>query len=253
VLDTSPEATRKKLNYDHVICPSEQTINNMVKLMLDTGSEVNIIKISALKDDTMVYENTILSLAGITEHLTRTLGTTILQLKMGSILYPTEFHVVQSVFPIPHDGLLGKPFIIGRETILNFKTKELILTDPSDIELQPRTETLIAIPFRKQEEGEIFLIPAQNITETVICCNTINKVQSQQILISVINPTEYAVTISRDLVGAVQFEKFEEAKIHAIQQTPENLSIQNRIPILEETLKMEHLNQEERESLLDLR
>ena len=78
MLDTSPEATRKKLNYNHVIRPSEQTINNMVKLMLDTGSEVNIIKISALKDDTMVYENPILSLAGITEHFTRTLGKTIL-------------------------------------------------------------------------------------------------------------------------------------------------------------------------------
>lgn len=68
MLDTSPEATRKKLNYDHVIFPSEQTINSKVKLMLDTGSEIKIIKISALKDDTMVYENTILSLVGITEH-----------------------------------------------------------------------------------------------------------------------------------------------------------------------------------------
>jgi len=81
--------------------------------MFDTGSEVNIIKISALKDDTMVYKNTILSLAGITEHLTRTLWTTIFQLKMGSLIYPTEFHVVQSIFPIPRDVLLRKSFIIG--------------------------------------------------------------------------------------------------------------------------------------------
>jgi len=171
---------------------------------------------------------------------------------MGSLIYPTEFHVVQSAFPIPNDGLLGKPFIIGRETILNFKTKELILTDPIDIELQPRTEILIVIPFRKQEEGEAFLIPAQNITETVKCCNTINRVQSQQILISVINPTNYSVTINRDLVEAVQFEKFEEAKIHAIQQTLEIPSVLNRISIIGDTLKTEHLNQEERESLLNL-
>lgn len=88
--------------------------------MFDTGSEVSIIKISALKDDTIIYEDTILNLAGITEHLTCILGKTTLQIKMGSFICPTEFHVVQSNFPIPNDGLLGKPFIIGRETILNF-------------------------------------------------------------------------------------------------------------------------------------
>jgi len=30
-----------------------------------------------------------------------------------------EFQVVHSKFPITHDGILGKPFIIGNHTIIN--------------------------------------------------------------------------------------------------------------------------------------
>jgi len=47
-----------------------------------------------------------------------------------------EFHVVQPTFPVPHEGILGKPFIID---------KELTLTDRSNITLQPRTETTVAV------------------------------------------------------------------------------------------------------------
>lgn len=54
--------------------------------------------------------------------------------------------MVHSEFPIVQDGILGKPFIIGNHTIINYQTNELIVPDVDDIIIQARTETLIAIP-----------------------------------------------------------------------------------------------------------
>jgi len=90
---------------------------------------VNFIKVSSLKDEIVVREQTEQNLSGITGHTLHSLGTTDLTLCLGEDEHTTEFHVATSSFPVPYDGILGKPFIIGLETILNYKTKQLILTD----------------------------------------------------------------------------------------------------------------------------
>jgi len=60
--------------------------------------------------------------------------------------------------------------------IINYLTNELIVPDTSDIKIQARTETLIAIPTTVYQEGETLLIPAQKIAESIICSNTVNQV-----------------------------------------------------------------------------
>jgi len=144
----------------------------------------------------MIREQTEQNLSGITGHTLHSFGTTDLTLCLGRDERTTEFHVAPSSFPVPYDGILGKPFIIGLKTILNYKTKQLILTDnqnPSNlvnptellktsnsvsnsetqnstknlqskefkITLQPRSETIISIPTPNLQEEEIYLIPAQ--------------------------------------------------------------------------------------------
>jgi hypothetical protein len=142
---------------------------------------VNFIKVFSLKDEILVNEPTEQNLLGITGHTLHSLGSTNLTLCLGQEEQTTEFHVAPSSFPVPYDGILGKPFIIGLETILNYKTKRSILTDnqnqlnlanPSEllqeldsvgdsetrdssvtsqsgnflITLQPRSETIIRVP-----------------------------------------------------------------------------------------------------------
>jgi len=94
----------------------------------------------------MVYEDTVYHLKGINDQLVPTLGWTIINIQIGERIIKAEFQVVHSEFPIVQDGILGKPFIIGNHTIINYQTNELIVPDVDDIIIQARTETLIAIP-----------------------------------------------------------------------------------------------------------
>lgn len=75
----------------------------------------------------MVYDHIVYELKGITENFVTTLGSVTIELQIGGEGRKVEFQVVNSNFPVPNEGILGKPFIIGQETIINYQSKELIL------------------------------------------------------------------------------------------------------------------------------
>ncbi|KAL4152656.1 hypothetical protein QTP88_000489 [Uroleucon formosanum] len=188
--------------------------NGPCHLLVDSGSDLNFIKLSSLKDDVMVHEPTEHILTGITGHVLQSLGTVELTLTIKQEKRKALFQVVHSSFPVPHEGILGKPLIIGMKTVIDYQRKELMLTDISasigtteslnnseqaespktgrdngspklqditnnqingNIVLRPRTETLVSIPITDQKDGEIVLVPAQTIAKTIMCSNTINK------------------------------------------------------------------------------
>lgn len=59
-----------------------------------------------------------------------TLGRSHLEVHLDEKIIPTVFQVVHSGFPISHDGILGKPFMITNEIIMNYQTNEVII--PND-------------------------------------------------------------------------------------------------------------------------
>lgn len=127
-----------------MICQCPQTITPTIKLLVDSGADVSFIKISSLKDEILVSEPLEQNLSGITGHSLHSLGTTTLSLQIGHEVRATEFQIAPSSFPVPYDGILGKPFIIGLETIVNYKTKQLILTDnPSNLNIAEQPESLV--------------------------------------------------------------------------------------------------------------
>ncbi|CAK9834497.1 Retrovirus-related Pol polyprotein from transposon 412 [Anthophora retusa] len=75
--------------------------------MIDTGSEPNLIKRSALHPRYRIGDEEKLQLYGITEEAVPTMGS------VGIPLYGTiiKFHVVPSNFPILTDGILGAHFL----------------------------------------------------------------------------------------------------------------------------------------------
>lgn len=109
---------KQKLDNDnHITCQSLQANKKSIRFLLDSGSDLNLIKLSALKGDVMVYDNTIYQLKGITEHCINTLGSTNLDIQVGGDKRTVEFHVVQPSFPVPHEGIFRKPFIVGKEQL----------------------------------------------------------------------------------------------------------------------------------------
>lgn len=221
--------------------------------MVDSGADVNFIKVSSLKDEILVDEPTEQNLSGITGHTLHSLGTTNLTLCLGPDERTTEFHVAPSSFPVPYDGILGKPFIIGLETILNYKTKQLVLTDnqnqpnlayPSEllqeldsvgdsetrdslensqsgnflITLQSRSETIIRIPTPHLQEEETLIIPAQTLDESILCSNTVNQVRQKQILLAAVNITEHPVQLTEEQIKELKFEKYTEVKVQSVRK-----------------------------------
>lgn len=281
----NPELQEQNLHYDHLLCKCSQTITPTIQLLVDSGADVNFIKVSSLKDEIMIREQTEQNLSGITGHTLHSFGTTDLTLCLGRDERTTEFHVASSSLPVPYDGILGKPFIIGLETILNYRTKQLILTDnqnPSNlvnptelpktsnsvgnsetqnstenlqlkefkITLQPRSETIISIPTPNLQEEEIYLIPAQTLDESILCSNTVNQVRQKQILIAAVNPTEQSVQLTEEQIKGLKFENFTEVKVQTIRKVTETVGTKGRLVALRDSLDTEHLNTEERESLI---
>jgi len=98
--------------------------------------------------------------------LAGTLGSVTIELQIEGERRSVEFQVVKSDFPVPNEGILGKPFIIGQRTIINCQSKELILpplSSSSKITIQPRTEILVAIPAPNKTEDSNILISSHTL------------------------------------------------------------------------------------------
>jgi len=90
---------------------------------VDSGSDLNFIKLSSLKNDVMVHEPTEHILTEITGHVLQSLGTVELTLMIRQEKRKALFQVVNSSFPVPHEGIMGKPFIIGMKTVIDYQRK----------------------------------------------------------------------------------------------------------------------------------
>ena len=111
--------------------------------MLDTGSELNILKIKKIHFPQIINEEETVFLKGIDSIIISSIGTIELQL-MG---HAVKFHIVPDQFFIPFDGILGSQYFEQAEAKINFLTQNLIVGDRV-IKFQqnhePSTETRIS-------------------------------------------------------------------------------------------------------------
>jgi len=94
-----------KLKNNHAICKIPQCINHEINLLLDTGAELNLIKLNTLQDYVQVSDEKIYNMQGINDKLVSTLGSTVLTVSIDNETYVPEFQVVDSTFPIEGDGI----------------------------------------------------------------------------------------------------------------------------------------------------
>lgn len=76
---------------------------------MDTGADLNIIQIGSLNDEVTVDTYNQHKLQGISGQLVQTIGSTWLTLDIGNLNQKFEFRIVPSCFPMPQDGINGKP------------------------------------------------------------------------------------------------------------------------------------------------
>jgi len=94
--------------------------------MIDTGSQVNILKINCLREDLEVDETQKINLRGINEDLIQIIGKLIIPIELNDKNISAEFHIIGTRFPIPKDGILGNEFLSTNNVIVDVANKLII-------------------------------------------------------------------------------------------------------------------------------
>ena len=90
-------------------------------LMLDSGSEVNIIRLGFVPPEYRINDKIVYNLQGIGSNFIKSLGI----IKINVATYISEFVVVPHDFPIIHAGILGTEFFLQSKAEMNFSEKYL--------------------------------------------------------------------------------------------------------------------------------
>ncbi|KYN21197.1 hypothetical protein ALC57_06434, partial [Trachymyrmex cornetzi] len=106
-----------------IVIPSPDILEERGNFMIDTGSDLNLIKRSVLKEEVKIDTLQTFDLSGITKGRTRTIGIAKLHLFNAEI----PFHVVPDTFPIFPDGILGTEFFQSQKATIDYLRKSLIV------------------------------------------------------------------------------------------------------------------------------
>ena len=75
-----------KLTNNHATYQIPQCVKGIANFLIDTGADLNIIKINALQDDVMVSDDKIYQMQGINDQLVNTLGSTTLNVSINNTI-----------------------------------------------------------------------------------------------------------------------------------------------------------------------
>ncbi|KAL4103608.1 hypothetical protein QTP88_018969 [Uroleucon formosanum] len=208
-----------------------------------------MIKLSSLLDEVFVDETQIYQLKGINEYLVHTIGSVTLDVQFGAKVEPTNFQVVRDDFPVPHEGILGKPFLVNNGLIIDYQASKITQSNEEPIQVAPRTETIIAIS-TTTAEGSTFVIHSQTIGgENIRLGNVLSTVKQRQLLAVVVNCTENPVTLQPLQLKDVFCSEYQESTMLVATHSQREPVDTNRLKSIKETLQTEHLNPEECNSL----
>ena len=98
-------------------------LKTKVKLLLDTGAEISLIKASKFCEDADYFDNIKIQLSGLSNENIETLGYAHVNIKTTNSNHKTVFHIVSNKFPLEYDGILGNDIITKLKFNINNECK----------------------------------------------------------------------------------------------------------------------------------
>ena len=227
-------------------------------MLIDSGSQLNLIKENSLNTETFVNPKINYHITGIGQGLIKTYGEVTFTVKGVE----TKFQIVDDKFPIKEQGILGVPFLKKLKASLMFNDEkpskividgqEIAFCEHTTFNLPPRTKIKIKIPVSKTEvkEGYISRIntgPGVFIGEAlarqedgfaeIFAINTTNKIISfttppvELLPFYALNPSErdhdpYDLSVDKDKTVAERLDKLK--KLFAM----DNLTDEEKLTII---------------------
>lgn len=250
--------------------------NRRLKFLLDTGANISLVKASSLVGETPCHEDEIIKINGInkTSDPIQSIGYCYLNIYFNNDLFKRKFHIVNGESNIPLDGILGNDFFQEVGALIDYKSNSLVfknhkisITRRNNNEInenysinnnknlselfiiQPRTETFIEFNVQNPDIKQ-GLVPDFKILDGVYLCKSITTVnENNKALTTILNTTDKPIKINK---LNLTLEPFEDDKVFQIQSQNRSYNSVDfsRNEILDKIIRTDHLNTEERESVL---
>lgn len=176
----------------HIKSRSVNFINDTLEFLVDTGSSLNIIRLSELTSDTKLVPGETISLRGISNTLKTTIGIVEIPIEIGTEIFENiRFYIVKNDMPLIKAGILGRPFFQLQNTTINmpYGCGAHTLTLGNHIRIPPRVEYIIAVgvDIRTVQDNEVITIHQGELQEQVFMGNIINTIKDGHVLVNVVN------------------------------------------------------------------
>ncbi|XP_063911941.1 uncharacterized protein LOC135128792 [Zophobas morio] len=182
---------------------------------------------------------------------------------------PIKFYLVKNSFPIPEDGILGKPFLEQFNLNVNIKQQIIFDNDHSgnktinndnsntnnksndEFVLPPRCERLFKV-YIKAPNGD-YIMKKSKQEKSIFNAESLIKVKNNQSVVALLNPGESEVRLDEIEAEISPFNKFDCFPINRPpDSTNEINAVLDRHSKVMEKLRLDHLNSEESRQITDI-
>ncbi|CAH1720138.1 unnamed protein product [Aphis gossypii] len=237
---------------EHIICSSHNFDPQYIKLLIDSGAEMNLIKLSALNGQVVINEYEKRTIKGINETPIFTIGTIVTTMQISEVGVLVKFDVVFDDFPINESGIIGRNFLKQNKVIMDYNKNTLTIPEQTglkDIILPPRSNCVLLIKNDENIKHDAITIKKQDVNENVIIANSISPVSTNTIISNIINISEEPFIIDELTTRHIEWEPYYETVLKASFADNDQT---DRITKLKNELNTNDLNKEERDNILEL-
>ena len=231
--------------------------------LVDTGADVSLIKGSKLKGTTEFNPDARVKIKCVDGSPMETHGTVDANIEIGRKLIEHKFQLVHKQVDIPCDGIVGRDFLQHTQAKICYATGTVILlgeeyeligeVKPSEqsgstvrqIWLPPRTESVLRVQVAPGSP-QVGMTQKRELKKGVFLAATLTKAVDGYALMSVLN--------TNDVETEVQEPVVELEEVEPEWETPNGAEFesQDREGDILSKLRLEHLNAEERKSLVGI-
>lgn len=248
-----------------------------INFLVDTGATISLIKKGSIPKEARIHHDILADLKGIdkVDNPTRTLGYVDLEF-VNNLKF--TLHVVNDDFPIGANGIIGGDILNKYKGMIDYNTKILKLEEnefklhyENEIEgnnlnkecmeltitVKARTESVIPIKITNDVKNNHGIVPRKELVSGVVLCPSLITVNDNKGITTVLNTTNEDITLPIPQVKLEEVDLVSE-KILKINDTNEKKNYTNenyessRLDKLENSLRTNHLNSEEKLSLINL-
>ena len=240
-------------NHDGSILITVAGIDQPLRMLVDTGAQISVIKRGLIPDDVPIHTDKQYEIAGITVGSINTLGSVNLTLHDRTY----KFQVAPEEIQLTEDGLIGRDIlkdsiIYNREGYVDINGHRYNFCRRNDepIILKPRTETIAAVTV--DLDTGLGIVDKQEIYPGVYVASSLSQVNRNKAIVSILNSTEEAMEIRDLTLTATKWsEQVSVRKINS-QIHDNNENVLSRKKRVRELIRTDHMAESNKKSILEI-